>query len=151
MRLLNLHVILVILADFQKQKLWKPDNRSKTNRRKKIYIRNKKKNFWKSHGKHPDKIPVIVERASTEKNLPLLDKAKFLVPSHVSLHEFIRVLRRRMELSPGQALFLMSSRGLPPGTQSIAELWDAVSNKIFSPYRTKRFLYQIIREIIVRG
>jgi len=30
-----------------------------------------------------------------------------------------------MELSPGQALFLMSSRGLPPGTQSIAELWDA--------------------------
>merc|ERR1712126_532322 len=74
---------------------------------------------------HPDKIPVIVERASTEKNLPLLDKAKFLVPSHVGLHEFIRVLRRRMELSPGQALFLMSSRGLPPGTQSIAELWDA--------------------------
>jgi len=68
---------------------------------------------------------VVVERALTEKNLPLLDKAKFLVPSHVSLHEFIRVLRRRMELSPGQALFLMSSRGLPPGTQSIAELWDA--------------------------
>ena len=75
---------------------------------------------------------MIVERASTEKNLPLLDKAKFLVPSHVSLHEFIRVLRRRMELSPGQALFLMSSRGLPPGTQSIAELWDAVSLKSFS-------------------
>ena len=97
------------------------------------------RNLWKSHGQHPDKIPVIVERASTEKNLPLLDKAKFLVPSHVSLHEFIRVLRRRMELSPGQALFLMSSRGLPPGTQSIAELWDAVSYKIFLTYRTKRF------------
>ena len=127
--------ILVILADFQKQKLWKPHNRSKPNRPKN-FIRKK---LFKSHGKHPDKIPVIVERASTEKNLPLLDKAKFLVPSHVSLHEFIRVLRRRMELSPGQALFLMSSRGLPPGTQSIAELWDAVSNKIFSPYRTKRF------------
>ena len=134
----SLNLILVILADFQKQKLWKPHNRSKTNRSKN-FISEILKNFWKSHGKHPDKIPVIVERASTEKNLPLLDKAKFLVPSHVSLHEFIRVLRRRMELSPGQALFLMSSRGLPPGTQSIAELWDAVSNKIFSPYRTKRF------------
>ena len=89
---------------------------------------------------------MIVERASTEKNLPLLDKAKFLVPSHVSLHEFIRVLRRRMELSPGQALFLMSSRGLPPGTQSIAELWDAVS-LFHLPNKT---VYQIIREIIVR-
>ena len=111
---------------------------------------NRNINLWKSHVKHPDKIPVIVERASTEKNLPLLDKAKFLVPSHVSLHEFIRVLRRRMELSPGQALFLMSSRGLPPGTQSIAELWDAVSYKISSTYWTKRFLYQIIREIIVK-
>ena len=52
---------------------------------------------------HPDKTPVIVERAQNEKNLPMLDKSKFLVPAHVTLHEFTRVLRRRLELAPGQA------------------------------------------------
>merc|ERR1711970_1651763 len=52
---------------------------------------------------HPDKTPIIVERAHTEKNLPMLDKTKFLVPAHVTVHEFTRVLRRRLELSPGQA------------------------------------------------
>jgi len=76
---------------------------------------------------HPDKVPVIVERASTEKNLPLLDKAKFLVPSHVSLHEFTRVLRRRLQLSPGQALFLITSRGMPAGTTTVAEIMQNVS------------------------
>lgn len=53
---------------------------------------------------HPDKTAVIVERAHTEKNLPMLDKTKFLVPAHVTVHEFTRVLRRRLELSPGQAI-----------------------------------------------
>ena len=76
---------------------------------------------------HPDKVPVVVERASNEKNLPLLDKAKFLVPSHVSLHEFTRVLRRRLQLSPGQALFLMTNKGLPAGTSSISEIMQNVS------------------------
>merc|ERR1711908_64671 len=73
---------------------------------------------------HPGKTAIIVERASNEKNLPILDKSKFLVPAHVTMHEFTRVLRRRLELSPGQALFLMTQKGMPAGTQSLAELFE---------------------------
>merc|ERR1712025_193701 len=73
---------------------------------------------------HGDKTAVIVERAPSEKNLPVLDKSKFLVPSTVTLHELTRVIRRRLELAPGQALFLMTHRGMPAGTQSLAELWE---------------------------
>ena len=76
---------------------------------------------------HPDKTAVVVERAGSEKNLPILDKSKFLVPSHVTMHEFTRVLRRRLALSPGQALFLMTARGMPAGTQSLAELFEKVN------------------------
>jgi len=74
---------------------------------------------------HPDKIAVIVERSKSERTLPILDKTKFLVPGHVTVTELIRVLRRRLQLAPGQALFLFSSRGLPPGTQTLAELHEA--------------------------
>ena len=80
---------------------------------------------------HPDKTAIIVERASNEKNLPILDKSKFLVPAHVTMHEFTRVLRRRLELSPGQALFLMTQKGMPAGTQSLAELFEKVSVEFY--------------------
>ena len=80
---------------------------------------------------HPDKTAIIVERASNEKNLPILDKSKFLVPAHVTMHEFTRVLRRRLELSPGQALFLMTQKGMPAGTQSLAELFEKVSFEFY--------------------
>jgi microtubule-associated protein 1 light chain len=74
---------------------------------------------------HTNKVPVIVERPSSEKSLPILDKTKFLVPDHVTVTELIRVLRRRLNLAPGQAFFLLSDRGLPPGTQTLAELWES--------------------------
>merc|ERR1712131_374813 len=74
---------------------------------------------------HPDKIAVIVERSKSERTLPILDKTKFLVPGHVTVTELIRVLRRRLQLAPGQAFFLLSNRGLPPGTQTLSELWES--------------------------
>lgn len=33
----------------------------------------------------PDKIPIIVERGESERNLPIMDHCKYLVPSHVTL------------------------------------------------------------------
>jgi len=74
---------------------------------------------------HPDKVPIIVERSKSERTLPVLDKSKFLVPGHVTVTELIRVLRRRLQLAPGQAFFLLSERGMPPGTQTLSELWES--------------------------
>ncbi|CAN8025108.1 unnamed protein product [Ixodes persulcatus] len=62
--------------------------------------------------KYPHRIPVIVERAPNS-HVPSIDKQKFLVPSDITVAQFMWIVRKRIHLSPEKALFVFVGRLMP--------------------------------------
>jgi GABA(A) receptor-associated protein len=72
--------------------------------------------------KYPDRIPVIVE-SSKDSNLPTLDKNKYLVPSDISIGQFMYVIRKRISLTPEQAMFIFVNNQMPVQTSVISQVY----------------------------
>jgi GABA(A) receptor-associated protein len=76
--------------------------------------------------KYPNKIPVFVEKAkNSSTSIPDLKKHKFLVPSHLSVGQFIWVIRKQIQLSSEKALFIFVNNTLPTSNTLISELYSA--------------------------
>ena len=69
-----------------------------------------------------DRVPVIVEVGSRE--TPQSDREKFLVPCDLTAAQFIFVLRKRIRLTPRDALFLLVDNAVPKATTTMKELYD---------------------------
>ncbi|KAG6922974.1 microtubule-associated proteins 1A/1B light chain 3C-like, partial [Chelydra serpentina] len=75
--------------------------------------------------KYPTKIPVVVERYRKEKQLPLLDRTKFLVSQDSSMSQFVITLRTRMSLTATQAFYLLvNNKGLPSMSTTMGEVYQ---------------------------
>jgi len=73
--------------------------------------------------KHASRVPVICEK-NERSNVPLIDKKKFLVPNDLTTGQFLYVIRKRMKMSPSEALFLMTENGaLPPTSSTLSEIY----------------------------
>lgn len=66
----------------------------------------------KIRAKYPDRIPVIVEKAPNSQ-IQDIDKRKFLVPSDISVAQFMWIIRRRIQLAAEKAIFLFIKKVLP--------------------------------------
>jgi GABA(A) receptor-associated protein len=73
--------------------------------------------------KYPDRIPVIVERA-TSSELPHIDKKKYLVPSDLTVGQFISVIRKRIKVKPEQAIFIFIGNTIPPTSKVMADIYE---------------------------
>ena len=74
--------------------------------------------------KHPDRIPVIVEKRQRDASLPEIDKKKFLVPSDLTVGQFVYVIRKRIKINPEKAIFTFVNGKLPPTSQLMSNIYD---------------------------
>lgn len=73
--------------------------------------------------KYPDRIPIIIE------GKPDVDRHKYLVPDHLTVGEFLHIIRKRIKLGSHQALFAFVDGVLPPSSMQLR----AVYNEYRSP------------------
>jgi len=78
--------------------------------------------------KYPDRIPVIVEKSSTS-YVTDIDKKKYLVPSFLTIGQFIYVIRKRIKLAPEQALFLFINNTIPQSSALMSCIYKEHKNK----------------------
>ncbi|XP_053615615.1 microtubule-associated proteins 1A/1B light chain 3C-like [Plodia interpunctella] len=75
--------------------------------------------------KFPTKIPLIVERYHKERNLPTLDKTKFLVPEDITMSQFLVIIRNRIRIKPNQALYLIiNNRSMLSMSLTMAQAYE---------------------------
>lgn len=73
--------------------------------------------------KYPDRIPVIVEKAD-KSDIPDIDKKKYLVPSDLTVGQFVYVIRKRIKLSPEKAIFIFVKNILPPTAALMSSIYE---------------------------
>ena len=74
--------------------------------------------------KYPDRIPIICQKSSTCKNVPPIDKCKFLVPHDLTMGQFVYVIRKRIHLNSDKALFVFTGNVIPPTADLVKYIYD---------------------------
>lgn len=72
----------------------------------------RQKDFLRVNEKYPTRVPVIVEKSLNSK-ITETDKIKFLVPDDQTIGQFIYIIRKRIKLSPNEAIFVFVNNTLP--------------------------------------
>ena len=78
--------------------------------------------------KHPDKIPIIVEK-NDKCQLNDITKKKYLSPNDMPINQFIFIIRKRISLEPSQSLFVMINNKLVPIGKTLGELYEDEKNE----------------------
>merc|ERR1711991_1190437 len=73
--------------------------------------------------KYPNRIPVICERAD-QSDIAEIDKKKYLVPSDLTVGQFVYVIRKRIKLSSEKALFVFVQNVLPPTAALMSSVYE---------------------------
>ncbi|KAF8286714.1 autophagy-related protein 8 [Trypanosoma cruzi] len=82
----------------------------------------RQKEAAKVRERHPDRLPIICEKVD-DSDIGDLDKGKFLVPSDLTVGQFVLVLRKRVRVDADEAIFLFVNGAVPPTTAQMSDLY----------------------------
>ncbi|KAJ8041468.1 Gamma-aminobutyric acid receptor-associated protein-like 2 [Holothuria leucospilota] len=77
----------------------------------------------KIRSEYPDRIPTIVQKAPRS-TIADIDKTDFLVPSDLTVAQFMYIIRKRIELPPEKALFLFVNKVLPTTSATMGAIYE---------------------------
>jgi len=74
--------------------------------------------------KHSTRIPILVDKVPGSDIIDI-DRKKYLVPKNLTVGQFLYVIRKRIQLSPEQALFIfVNNNVLVPLSQEIGSIYN---------------------------
>ncbi|XXQ35107.1 Autophagy-related protein [Plasmodiophora brassicae] len=73
--------------------------------------------------KYPDRVPVICERAPGS-DIGDIDRKKYLVPSDLTVGQFVYVIRKRIKLEPEKGIFIFVDDTLPPTSALMSKIYE---------------------------
>ena len=73
---------------------------------------------------YPDRVPIIFEKSNNNKDIPDIDKHKYLAPLDFTVGQFIYVIRNRMKLPSEKSLFLIIKNVIPPTTALLGNIYN---------------------------
>lgn len=85
--------------------------------------------------RYPDRIPVICDafvaksQAQFKNPTPQIDKIKYLVPTNLTMGEFLFIIRKRLSLSAEQALFILINNTVVKAQSPISEIYSEHKNE----------------------
>lgn len=78
--------------------------------------------------KYPERIPIIVERSESCREIPDIDKHKFLVPQDLTMGQFVYVIRKRIKLMPEKSIFFFINNTMPPTSGVLSSIYNTHKN-----------------------
>lgn len=74
--------------------------------------------------KHPNKIPIIVEKADNSDGLEI-DKTKWLISEEITVGQLLLTIRRRIKLDPSETIFIyVNNTYIPSNQETIGQLYN---------------------------
>ncbi|XP_029644649.1 gamma-aminobutyric acid receptor-associated protein-like 2 [Octopus sinensis] len=73
--------------------------------------------------KYPERLPIIVEKLPRS-HIQALEKKKFLVPSDLTVAQFMWMLRKKIQLPSEKAIFLFVGRMLPQSSANMGQVYQ---------------------------
>lgn len=84
----------------------------------------RKKESQRIKSRFGDRVPIVCQRSNTSRDIPIIDKKKYLVPFELTLGQFLYVIRKRIKLSPSKALFIFINDKILPVSSQMYNIYD---------------------------